>query len=151
MPRSIKISRYFDTTADRVWECISDKEIISQWLMPTDFEPVVGHQFTFRTKPKLKFGFDGIVHCRVTEIIPHQKLCYSWKGGPGDGTINLDTIVTWTLQPDGPRTLLHFEHSGFEGIRNFIPFLVMGSGWKSIIGKRLLSTIQKNHHAATTN
>jgi uncharacterized protein YndB with AHSA1/START domain len=151
MPRSVKITRYFDTTVERVWECITDKEIMSQWLMPNDFAPVVGHRFTFRTKPRLKFGFDGIIHCRVIEIIPFKKLRYSWQGGPGDGSINLDTIVTWALEPDGQGTLLHFEHSGFEGIRNFIPYLIMGKGWKSIIGERLLSSLQKNIHAATTN
>ena len=29
------------------------------WLMDNDFEPVVGHRFTFRTEPTR--GFDGIV------------------------------------------------------------------------------------------
>jgi hypothetical protein len=34
--------------------------------MPNDFEPRVGHRFTFRTDPVPAHGFDGIVRCVET-------------------------------------------------------------------------------------
>jgi uncharacterized protein YndB with AHSA1/START domain len=48
---------------ERVWAALTSSDALAVWLMPNDFKPVVGHRFTFRTKPAP--GFDGIVHCEV--------------------------------------------------------------------------------------
>ena len=34
-----------------VWKTLTNKELLSRWLMPNDFQPVVGKRFTFQTKP----------------------------------------------------------------------------------------------------
>jgi uncharacterized protein YndB with AHSA1/START domain len=31
------------------------------------------------------------------EVVPLQKLSYSWKTGPGEGRITVDSLVVWTL------------------------------------------------------
>jgi uncharacterized protein YndB with AHSA1/START domain len=56
----------------------------------------------------------------VIEIIPYQKLVYTWKGGPRPGVIGLDTVLTWTLSPDGEGTHMVLEHSGFKGWKNYV-------------------------------
>jgi uncharacterized protein YndB with AHSA1/START domain len=33
---------------DAVWRAITDPETLAQWMFPNDFEPRVGHRFTFR-------------------------------------------------------------------------------------------------------
>ena len=149
MSRTVKLSWYFETPPERVWKCLTDPDLLASWLMPNDFKPVEGHRFTFRTTPRLKFGFDGIVHCTVMEIIPVRKLVYSWKGGPGDGTFNLITIVTWTLEKINDGTQVNVEHTGFIGIRNFIPFLIMRKGWKSHIAQRFKTVIENKSYATT--
>lgn len=86
-------------------------------------------------------GFDGIVYCEVLEIVPQQKLVYSWKGGPRPGVIELNTILTWTLEPVGTGTVIHLQHKGFEGSKNYISSLFMGHGWKTKIKNRLVEII----------
>jgi uncharacterized protein YndB with AHSA1/START domain len=106
---------------ERVWQAIADSRALAAWLMPNDFEPVVGHTFTFKTDPAP--SFDGIVHCEVLRVEPPHLLSYTWKGGP------LDTIVTFTLQPTVEGTRLTFTQAGFEGIQANVVRLILKSGW----------------------
>ena len=140
MSRSIVHKWFFEHDVDTVWEYLTDSELLAQWLMPNDFEPTVGHQFNFCTKPKVKFGFDGTVYCEVLEVVPKQKLSYSWKGG-ANGKTSLDTVVTWMLTPQEGGVELRLEHSGFKGVRNYLPYIIMGKGWLKIV-KRLLKIIK---------
>jgi uncharacterized protein YndB with AHSA1/START domain len=135
MQRDLIIKWRFAHPPEKVWECLTDPSLIGQWLMKNDFKPVVGHKFNFHTKPIPQMGFDGIVYCEVLEIIPNQKLVYSWKGGPSPGVIGLDTVLTWTLIPENDGTKMVLEHSGFRGWKNFVASIFMGKGWKKI-GKR---------------
>jgi uncharacterized protein YndB with AHSA1/START domain/DNA-binding transcriptional ArsR family regulator len=112
---------YIESTPERVWQAITDPRALEAWLMPNDFQPVVGHRFTFRTDPAP--GFDGIVHCEVLRVEPPRLLSYTWKGGP------LDTVVTFTLQPTVEGTRLTFIQTGFEGVRANLVRLILRSGW----------------------
>lgn len=130
MERTIRHQFEYSHSPEQVWEYLTKSELIAQWLMPNDFKPVPGASFNFITKPMPRFGFDGIVHCRVLEIKPCSKLSYSWKGG------NLDTEVVWTLTPKGKGTVLTLEHKGFKGFKNLLPYIMMGRGWLKI-GKKI--------------
>src|SRR5258708_7294595 len=99
MTKEINHKWFYEHSPEQVWSYLTEPELISLWLMETDFKPVVGHRFTFRTKPYPPINFDGIVYCTVLEIVPLKKLTYSWKSGPGDGKITVDSIVEWTLVP----------------------------------------------------
>ena len=67
---------FFSQSPAVVWEYLTQAELISQWLMENDFQPVVGHDFRFQTKPVPSLNFDGIVYCRVVEIVPLKRLSY---------------------------------------------------------------------------
>src|SRR5579871_6973181 len=112
MTRTIKHSFFYSHSPETVWEYLTKTELIAQWLMPNDFLPVVGYEFRFTIKPIPEFEFDGIIYCKVLEIVPLKKLVYTWKGGPGDGTTNLDSVVTWTLVEKNNGTELLLEHTG---------------------------------------
>src|SRR5580700_8665490 len=105
--------------------------------MPNNIRAELGHQFTFRTQPVP--GWDGIVHCEVLEVVPLERLVYAWRGGSKklDGYGHeLDTVVSWTLTPDGRGgTNLHLEHSGFEG--ESFAFKAMGQGWRGQVAARI--------------
>jgi uncharacterized protein YndB with AHSA1/START domain len=134
--REIVVEDILPHAPERVWETLTTGELIGRWLMPNDFEPVVGKQFTFRTKPM--GGWDGVVHCEVLELIPNEKLVYSWKGGSDDNPAygsRLDSVVTWTLTPVDGGTRLRLVHSGFRSPRNDFAFGIMSGGW----GKVMLS------------
>ncbi|PPL02323.1 SRPBCC family protein [Parapedobacter indicus] len=136
MQRDIHHQFSFGQPPEVVWEYLTDSELLAQWLMPNDFKPVVGHRFQFGTKPKLKLGFDGRIYCEVLEVIPCEKLVYSWKGGLSKENPSLDSIVVWTLIPTVGGTVLKLEHKGFKGLRNYLPYIIMERGWAKI-GKRL--------------
>ncbi|MDE3231366.1 MAG: SRPBCC domain-containing protein [Chloroflexota bacterium] len=99
---------FYPYPPERVWRALTTSAAVAQWLMPNDFAPVVGHQFTFTTAPMPAFGFDGIVHCQVTACDEPRLLRYTWNGG------QLRSVVTYALEPEGDGTRLHFEHSGFD-------------------------------------
>jgi len=135
MQRSIEHKWQYSHSPERVWEYLTKPELIAQWLMENNLRPVVGHQFEFRTKPLPALDFDGIVYCTVLEVVPFQKLSYSWKGGPGGGKITLDSIVVWTLQEKDNGTELHLMHTGFKEMENYTMYTAMDAGWLKNMGK----------------
>lgn len=150
MQKSIKHRYNFNHDPETVWEYLTNSELLAQWLMPNDFQPILGHKFQFGTKPKIKLGFDGRVYCEVIEIIPFKKLAYTWKGGMSGKNTLLDTTVTWTLEPTENGTLLTLEQTGFKSISNIIPHFIMNKGWIKI-GKRLQTTMEKSKEKRESN
>jgi uncharacterized protein YndB with AHSA1/START domain len=137
MKRDILISRYFEQPPAQVWRCLTETELLDQWFMKSNFRAEVGHRFTFVSRPIKAVNWDGMVYCEVLEVVPQQKLVYTWKGGPAPGVVNLDTILTWTLQPHNNGTLLTLKHQGFKGLRNYLSSLMMEKGWNSKVLNRL--------------
>ena len=135
MTTSINHQFFFPHPPETVWEYLTNADLMELWLMKNDFQPVIGHEFQFNTKPIPSLNMDGIFHCRVLEIDPLKKLTYSWKGGAGDGKITLDTIVVWRLQPKDKGTELFLEHSGFSEKENFDIYKGMTDGWLKNVQK----------------
>lgn len=135
MKNNIKHTWHFNHPQQLVWDYLTNPELLSQWLMESDFQPIVGHQFMFNTKPKVKVGFDGLIYCEVLKVEPITSLSYTWKGGPGKGKITLDSVVTWTLTPKNGGTELLLEHTGFVGFKNLLPYLIMNKGWGKILSR----------------
>src|SRR5262245_42312302 len=100
MPGVIQIETIYAHPPQHVWMALTDSDAMAEWLMANDFQPRLGHRFQFRTKPAP--GFNGIVQCEVTELVPLRRLAYSWKGG------GINTVVSWTLEPvpEGTRVVL---------------------------------------------
>lgn len=146
MERTIRHTWFFEHPKETIWEYLTNSELIAQWLMANDFQPIVGHKFMFDTKPKVKVGFDGKIYCEVLEVQPCQRLSYSWRGGPGNGKVTLDSVVTWTLTPKANGTELQLEHSGFKGMRNFLAYFFMNAGWNGKIKKRLTEMMNSRAH-----
>ena len=148
MQKEIRHTWFFTHSPECVWDYLTKPELLSQWLMENDIKPIVGHKFRFKTKARIKFGFDGTVYCEILEVIPFQKLVYSWKGGTGKENVTLDSVVTWTLTSRENGTELLLEHTGFKGLKNYVAYLVMNKGWAKI-GKRVMAIINKNTHDTT--
>ncbi|MDB5141496.1 MAG: hypothetical protein JWQ66_209 [Mucilaginibacter sp.] len=129
MATSIKHQLFFPHPPAAVWEYLTSAELMELWLMKNNFQPIVGHEFQFRVNPIPSLDFDGIVYCKVLEIIPYKKLSYSWKSGPGDGTINVDSVVRWELQTTDKGTELLLDHGDFTVLKNIGIFNGMDKGW----------------------
>ena len=144
MEKQIEHKWQYPHTPEVVWDYLTKPELMAQWLMENDFEPIVGHDFQFRTKPLPNFNFDGIVYCTVLEVVPCSRLSYSWKGGPGNGVTTLDSVVEWTLTPRDGGTELLLQHFGFKDAANIAMFTAMDEGWLKNIKKieTLINTVK---------
>jgi uncharacterized protein YndB with AHSA1/START domain len=123
----------FPQPREQVWRAITDSGTLAEWMFPNDFEPRVGHRFTFRVPGNPKMNFDGLtVRCEVLECEPPDRLAFSWSaGGPVE-----NTRVSFRLEPDGDRgTRLHFEHTGFDVTQPFGQHALKGAefGWAKML------------------
>ena len=134
MAKQIMHTFFYPHPAATVWDYLTNPDLMAEWLMKNDFAPIVGHAFTFRIPPIEKLDFDGIIYCTVLELVPYKKLVYSWKTGPGDGKIVLDSIVTWTLHEKEHGTELLLEHTGIKDA-DFAMYTALNEGWLKNIKK----------------
>jgi hypothetical protein len=71
MTKTIHKEVQFSQPREQVWSALATSAALAEWMYPNDFEPSVGHHFTFRVPPKPEVGFDGlVVRCEVLECDP---------------------------------------------------------------------------------
>lgn len=109
--RSIIVERNVPHPPEKVWRALTEGALLEAWLMPGDFQPVVGHRFTFRVAPVP--NWNGVTEGEVLAVELYRRLVYSWKTS-GAAVDSLKTVVTWTLIPTPTGTRLHMEQSGFR-------------------------------------
>jgi len=131
MKKNITFTKIYDHPVSKVWDALTSSKALSEWLMDTeDFKAEIGHHFKFTTTPQ--GSFDGIIHCCVKELIPNKRLVYSWGNG------KLDTLVSFQLHEQEGKTVLNFEHSGFESLmERLVVRNMLARGWR----KKLLSVM----------
>jgi len=102
--KQIKKEIVISAPPSKVWEHITDPKKVATWLMPNDFEPRVGKEFV------MQCAHEGIVSCVVKEIVPEQKLVYSFRSKE----TQVETLVTIILAEEGKNTRLTLIHSGWD-------------------------------------
>ncbi len=145
MQKEIKQTWHFNQPPQEVWEYLTRPELIEQWLMKTDFRPIVGHKFRFTTRPKDDCEYDKIIDCEVLEVNPFSRLSYFWKGHANNGQYHFDSKVVWTLAPSEGGTELQLVHNGFKVLEDFVSHK---NGW-TVIGDRLTELLNKRINADT--
>lgn len=117
--QSVVLEREMPHPPEKIWRALTQPHLIEEWLMKSDFSPVVGHQF------KISFEW-GAVNCRVLEVEPHRALSYTWASG------ELESVINWTLTPTARGTLLRMEHVGFpSGAARY--YVGAKAGWPRFI------------------
>src|SRR5579862_8831641 len=124
--RSLVLEKEFPQPPEKVWRALTQGPLIKEWLMENDFQPVVGHKFTFRSTPVP--GWDGIINAEVLIVDPPKKLSYSWI------SMGLESAVIWTLDAAGGGTHVRMEQTGFGPEHDFA-YKGATYGWKSFLGK----------------
>jgi uncharacterized protein YndB with AHSA1/START domain len=46
---TFRTDQFLPYTPAQVWKALTDPDLLARWLMPNDFQLVVGHHFTFKT------------------------------------------------------------------------------------------------------
>jgi uncharacterized protein YndB with AHSA1/START domain len=50
--RAVRLSRTLPYAPEAVWEALTDRRQLGEWMAENDFEPRVGHRFELRTGPR---------------------------------------------------------------------------------------------------
>jgi uncharacterized protein YndB with AHSA1/START domain len=147
--QEIVVDEVFPHTPATIWKVLTDGDMITRWLMPlTGWAPVKGTHFSFPTKPEGEW--DGVIRCEVLEVIPNERLVYTWTSGHQSATgyvSRLDTLVTWTLTRHDSGTRLRLVHSGFVMPKNAAVFQNINGGWTKVIAKMIAILGGKDGHA----
>lgn len=99
-PRKVIIEREILHPPEKVWRALTQKHLMEDWLTKNNFNPEEGSQF------ELAFEW-GSVTGKVLKSEPHKMLSYTWVSG------ELNTVVTWVLEPTASGTFLRMEQAGF--------------------------------------
>ena len=143
MQKEINHKWFFNQSPKAVWEYLTKPDLIEQWLMKSDFQPIVGYKFRFIFTPKPNSKYEGAVDCEVLEVKPFDKLSYSWNGSTQDKSRKYNSIVVWTLFPKDNGTELQLQHNGFEALEDI---LAHTNGWNNCI-KRFEELLNANQNA----
>ena len=124
--RILVVEQVMPHPPQKIWRALTQGPLIEQWLMKNDFQPVVGHRFNFRADPMPHWN--GVVDCEVLEIVPLERLVYSWNASGDQALDGLKTVVTWTLARSENGTRVRVEQSGFRP-QDEAGYRGMGGGW----------------------
>lgn len=123
--RTLVIEREMAHPPEKIWRALTQGPLLEEWLMANDFQPVVGHRFTFRATPVPNWS--GVIECEVKAVEPNARLSYSW------GTLGMESVVTFTLTPTESGTHLRMEQSGF-GPDQDANYKGANYGWRKFLG-----------------
>jgi uncharacterized protein YndB with AHSA1/START domain len=129
--RSIVVERLMPQPPVKIWRALTETALVGDWLMQNDFQPRVGHRFSFRGKPIPKM-WNGVTDSEVLRIEPLRLLAYSWNASGEEAEGGLKSIVTWTLAPEPGGTRVRMEQAGFRP-QDEGGFRGMGAGWPRIV------------------
>jgi uncharacterized protein YndB with AHSA1/START domain len=123
---TLVIERKMPHPPEKIWRALTEGPLIQEWLMTNDFQPIVGHRFSFRSTPVP--NWNGIIDSQVLVVEPNARLSYTWA------SMGLESVVTWTLTPTEGGTHVRMEHSGFPSEES-ASYKGAKYGWQSFIGK----------------
>ncbi len=127
---SIIISKLFDAPKEQIWKALTEKERMKQWYFDLkEFKPEVGFEFEFYGGTEER---QYLHRCKIVEVIPEQKLSYSWRYEGYQG----DSLVSFELKPEDGKTRVTVTHSGTESFPKDDPNFARTSftaGWTYII------------------
>lgn len=112
---SLTIKRRFNAAPAKVFSAWTDPEKMSRWMGPGEVAaPTVecdvrvgGRYRIVMRKPSGEvFDVGGVYR----EIIPNEKLCFTWTW---QHTAEIETLVTVSFKPDGSGTLMTLTHEQF--------------------------------------
>jgi Activator of Hsp90 ATPase homolog 1-like protein len=102
----VVVEREIPHPPEKIWRALTQGPLIEEWLMKTDFHPVVGHRFNFRAA--LMPHWNGVTDYQVLVVEPYQRLSYTGNGfGRGGGGtenhchLDVDADAGWRSRAHG--------------------------------------------------
>jgi uncharacterized protein YndB with AHSA1/START domain len=137
------LERTLNAPVAKVWKALADVDQMRQWYFDLkEFKPQVGFEFEFVVEHE---GNTYHHLCRVTEVIPQQKIAYTWryKREPGN------SLVTFELFAEGDKTRLKLRHSGIETFPKTPAYARKNfeAGWTAILDSELKQFVEQKQKA----
>jgi uncharacterized protein YndB with AHSA1/START domain len=110
--RTIQQTYTIASSREKVFNALTDpKELTRWWMSKSLSDPRAGGSFEYN------WEFDdptrnGKQMGKYQEVVPNQKLIYSWEAGDNGGVHN--TTVEFTLHDAPEGTLLELDHAGYK-------------------------------------
>jgi uncharacterized protein YndB with AHSA1/START domain len=134
-PLELVVSRLIDAPCTLVFKAWTQQEHAARWWGPKGFtvescrmDAIPGG--TYRVAMR---GPDGILRTKrgvYREVVAPERLAFTYAWEDADGNPGHEMLVTLTLEPQGPHTLLTLRHTGFEDVPERDSH---HSGWTSCI------------------
>jgi uncharacterized protein YndB with AHSA1/START domain len=139
--KNVIVERNFKAPLPLVWKALTEKELMKQWYFDLEeFKIEIGFKFQFTGGPSPEKQY---VHlCEIIDVIPEQKLSYSWKYKGYEG----NSLVTFELFHEGNQTKLILTHSGIETFPHDNPDFAIGNfeeGWNAIVNTGLKDFVEQ--------
>lgn len=97
--------RHFAHPIEKVWDALTSSDALAAWLMPNDFQAIIGHCSTFC------FGTaDQTIQVTVEELAPPQRMVWRWQHCHETEA----STVEFFLHSTEGGTVLKLSHSGPE-------------------------------------
>lgn len=140
--RPIIVEQTFAAPRTAVWKAITDADQMRQWYFEQmeDFRPEVGFETRFTVE------HDGKVYrhvWRVTEVVPTERITYSWQM---DGLAGLGS-TSWELTEVDGNTHLKLTNVGLHTFPQEDPSFHREScraGWRYFLNERLPEWLRDN-------
>lgn len=137
---------FYGHPIERVWQALTDRRELADWLMENDFEPELGRSFSFRDHNLDEIDSTGTIDCCVVELDPPRRLAYTWESPPKLHR----TLVSWSLDPTPGGTRVQLVHSGFAAggeagltIRDYLEW-----GWGGLLTEELVELLNETRNAS---
>lgn len=106
---SVRFERMLDATPKRVWEYLTDSELLSGWLGAGEIEPKIGGKVFLRSG-------GPVIRGTVLTCDPPGQLSYSWNVLMlGTETpVTIEAILTFELKEQEGKTALVLTHGPVE-------------------------------------
>lgn len=138
------VEKLYNAPIEKVWKAITVKEEMRKWYFDLpEFKAEPGFEFQFYGEGKE--GAKYLHLCKVIEVIPEQKISYTWRYDNHEG----NSLVIFELSREENKTRVKLTHKGIESFKANGPDFAVESftqGWTELIG-----TLLKNYVENTNN
>jgi uncharacterized protein YndB with AHSA1/START domain len=122
-----------DHPVELVWRALTEPPLLARWFVEADIRPRVGAAFRLRAPSgeAALAGFDPTTLAEVTAVDPPRKLVMRWRSE------QLQTLVTWDLEPVAGGCRLVVTQIGFLGVRGTERRAALKATYERLYGERL--------------
>jgi uncharacterized protein YndB with AHSA1/START domain len=104
MKEQVRLNVFYSHPPEKVWQALTDRQILNIWMMSNNFEPLLGHKFKFESNSLS--GIKTIIYCEVVELEEPKRLAYTWQ----DEMTSEPSLVIWTLNSVEGGTQVKLSH-----------------------------------------